>query len=101
MSDTRPYLSVVVAARNDDHGGNLLGRMQTFVNAFISQCKRHGLDAELLFVEWNPPGDRQPLARSLQWPLDRGPCRVRIITVPESLHRRYKNAEALPLYQMI
>ena len=26
-----PYLSLVVTARNDDHGGNLLGRMQAFV----------------------------------------------------------------------
>ena len=26
-----PYLSVVATARNDDHGGHLLGRMQVFV----------------------------------------------------------------------
>jgi hypothetical protein len=36
-----PYLSVVVTARNDDHGGNLLGRMQVFVDAWINQAKRH------------------------------------------------------------
>jgi len=26
MPSTEPYLSLVVTARNDDHGGNLLGR---------------------------------------------------------------------------
>jgi len=29
------------------------------------------------------------------------PCQVRFIEVPEELHRRYKHAEHLPLYQMI
>ena len=61
MADDRPYLSVVVTARNDDHGGNLLGRMQAFVNGWIAQSKRHGLASELIFVEWNPPQDRPPL----------------------------------------
>ena len=101
MSQHEPYLSVVVAARNDDHGGNLLRRMQTFVNSFIGQCKRHSLNAELVLVEWNPPPERPPLARAIQWPSDLGPCQVRIITVPQQVHRRYKHAEALPLYQMI
>ena len=30
--DSPPYLSLVVTARNDEHGGNLLNRMQAFVN---------------------------------------------------------------------
>ena len=30
MSDPTPYLSVVATSRNDDHGGDLLRRMQTF-----------------------------------------------------------------------
>lgn len=104
MSDLHagvPYLSVVAASRNDDHGGSLLRRMQTFVNAFIAQCRRHGLSAELILVEWNPPADRPPLAEALQWPRDLGPCRVRIIEVPPALHQRYQHAAALPLYQMI
>ena len=37
----RPYISVVATARNDNHGGNLLGRMQVFVEAWINQAKRH------------------------------------------------------------
>ena len=101
MAGERPYLSVVVTARNDDHGGNLLGRMQAFVNGWIAQCKRHSLDAELILVEWNPPEGRPGLADALHWPKDLGPCEVRIIQVPPDLHRRYAHAEAQPLYQMI
>ena len=35
------YLSVVVTARNDDHGGNLLSRMQAFVSGWIGQARRY------------------------------------------------------------
>src|ERR1035437_5979878 len=96
-----PYLSVVVTARNDDHGGNLLGRMQLFVDAWINQAKRHNLSSELIVVEWNPPAGRDRLAQALRWPGDTGPCEVRIIEVPPEVHGRYRHAEALPLYQMI
>ncbi|HYL76467.1 MAG TPA: hypothetical protein VEU96_19800 [Bryobacteraceae bacterium] len=96
-----PYLSVVATARNDDHGGNLLHRMQIFVDAWINQSKRHNLSSELIIVEWNPPRDRKPLAEALRWPADTGPCQVRIIEVPPELHARYHHAAALPLYQML
>src|SRR6266508_1631698 len=66
-----PYLSLVVTARNDDHGGNLLGRMQAFVSGWIEQARRHQIPSELIVVEWNPPDGR------------------------------YDHAKALPLYQMI
>jgi hypothetical protein len=96
-----PYISVVATARNDDHGGNLLGRMQVFVDAWINQAKRHQLPSELILVEWNPPLDREGLGAALRWPHDTGPCQVRIIEVPPELHARYRHAQALPLYQMI
>ncbi len=97
----QPYLSVVVTARNDDHGGNLLQRMQSFVNALLGQCRRHQLPAELVMVEWNPPPDRPRLAEALRWPGGEDFCGVRIIEVPHSLHRRFAHWHALPLYQMI
>lgn len=101
MIVSAPYLSIVVATRNDDHGGNLLQRMQTFVNALFAQCQRYELPAELVIVEWNPPHDRPPLAEVFQWPVDKEFCSVRIIQVPPELHRRFAHWKALPLYQMI
>src|SRR5260370_13376710 len=101
MTDTDPYLSVVVTSRNDDHGQSLLRRMQTFVNALIGQCKRHGLRAELVLVEWNPPPDRPRFIEALRWPEKTDPCQVRIIEVPPELHQRFRYSENLPLFQMI
>jgi hypothetical protein len=101
MTPPEPYLSVVVTSRNDNHGGTMLRRMQTFVNALVGQCRRHRLDAELIVVEWNPPADRPPLADALRWPADLGPCQVRFVQVPPDVHARFRHSAHLPLFQMI
>jgi hypothetical protein len=100
-TDSGPYLSIVVTARNDDHGGNLLGRMQTFVNALLAQAKRHAVPLELVVVDWNPPPDKPPLFEALRWPDDPGPVEIRCIEVPPALHHTFAHGAALPLYQMI
>src|SRR5262249_23758777 len=86
---------------NDDHGGNLLGRMQAFVNGLLNQCARHRVLAELIIVEWNPLENRPRLADALHWNASQGFCDVRIFEVPAELHRRFEHWRALPLYQMI
>jgi hypothetical protein len=96
-----PHLSVVAVSRNDDHGGDLQGRMQHFVNGFIAQCRKHRLNAELILVEWNPPVERAPLEDSLEWPADFGPVSVRVVTVSPELHASLPHASALALFQMI
>jgi len=75
--------------------------MQIFVTGLLEQCRRFRLDSELIIVEWNPPADRPKLAEALTWPVQSGPCVVRIIEVPEKMHRRFKHSEKLPLFQMI
>lgn len=95
-----PYFSVVVASRNDQHGGNLLLRMQAFVNAFVAQMDRHGIPCELVLVEWNPPDDTAPLLEQLRWPPSTT-CAIRVIQVPSGIHQRYRHAAQLPLYQML
>jgi hypothetical protein len=95
------HLSVVAVSRNDDHGGEMRARMQHFVDGFIAQCRRHDLAAELILVEWNPPPDRPPLDDALVWPDEFGPAKVRIVTVPTSVHADFPHSTVLPLFQMI
>jgi hypothetical protein len=99
--DARPFLSIVVTARNDGHGGGFLRRMQIFVTGVLEQAARHALHSELIIVEWNPPSDRPRLADVLQWPPRGGPCNVRIIEVPSALHRWFAHSDKLGLFQMI
>jgi glycosyltransferase involved in cell wall biosynthesis/MoaA/NifB/PqqE/SkfB family radical SAM enzyme/predicted O-methyltransferase YrrM len=100
VNDT-PYLSVVATSRNDDHGGNLVLRMQLFVQCLMAQAKRHRLKTELILVEWNPPADRPRLREALRFDAHHPFCSVRIVEVPAAIHARYRHAQALPVYQMI
>ena len=95
-----PYLSVVVAARNDNHGGNMLARMQAFLDSWTVLAQRSGLDSEIVVVEWNPPADRPRLRDELRLP-SKGACDVRFLEVPTALHATIPNAAAIPLHQMI
>lgn len=101
IQEPAPYLSLVVTSRNDNHGLNIQQRMQTFVDGWFFQTAKYNLPSELVFVEWNPPAERPRLIDSLRWPQDRGPCRLRLIEVPEELHKRFGCADRLPLYQFI
>jgi hypothetical protein len=96
-----PYLSVVVATRNDAHGGDALRRLHLFVDTLVALCDRHRLPAELLVVEWNPPTERPPLAEAVRWPERHDSCAIRIVQVPPHVHARLAHAERLPLFQMI
>lgn len=99
LEQRAPYLTIVAASRNDDHGGCLLRRMQLFVSGLLEQCRRYQLSAELVLVEWNPPVDRPRLADALSWSAGTGSCSVRIIEVLPEIRRRFKYAE-LHLYSM-
>src|SRR5262245_40470388 len=95
-----PYLSVVVATRNDNHGGDPLERLQALVTTLAAQCRLTGLLAELIVVEWNPPPDRPPVSEQLRVPPEI-PFPVRFVEVPPALHGRLLHSDVLPLFQMI
>ncbi|GAC1398759.1 MAG: hypothetical protein NVSMB52_12330 [Chloroflexota bacterium] len=100
-TDKNPFLSVVVTARNDNHGGNLLARMQIFISGLLQQCVRHGVKMELILVEWNPPSDRIRLAQALMWEFEESEIEVRVIEVPALIHKNLLHSDGLPLFQMI
>ena len=97
----RPYISVVAASRNDDHGGDPLIRTQIFINNFALQCEKYFLPAELIIVDWNPVPDRPGLAAMLSVPSNTSYCQARVIVVPTVLHYRLKYSDKLPFFQMI
>lgn len=98
-NSANPELSIVVASRNDDHGRNLLHRMQVFIDALLALCYKYRLNWELLVVEWNPPLDAKRLADELIWPTYRDAATVRFIEVPPGLHARLPYADRFPLPQ--
>jgi hypothetical protein len=101
MTGVQPHLSIVATSRNDDHGGNLTKRMQSFVDGLVYQADRAGTHVELILVEWNPPSDRPPLAEILRWPPPDSFLTCRVITVPEAVHGRIMPHEGFGMMQMI
>ena len=92
----RPYLSVVIASRNDAYAGGMLRRLQVSINAFISQMERFDLPSELVLVDWNPPAGKA-LWKALEWPTVMRRCSIRVITVPPRLHATLPFADRLPI----
>ena len=99
--NTPPYLSIVAASRNDNHGGDMHKRMRIFVNGLIHQCNKFKLPCELIMVEWNPPADKPLLNEILPSPSMDDYLSIRYLIVPHELHAKLKIAEELPLFQMI
>jgi predicted O-methyltransferase YrrM len=96
----KPYISLVVTTRNDDHGGNMANRFQIFMDHLNEMANRHQLPMELIVVEWNPDPARDPLAKAMNWPVSSW-LRTRIVTVPPEVHAMHEHHDKFPLFQMI
>jgi len=93
----RPYLSIVMASRNDNHGGDLNERTQACINSLRQQSRELKMPIEVVMVDWNPPDDKPPLHEII----DYDGLLFHSIIVPPEIHQRYKLSGKLPLYQMI
>ncbi|HEX8161036.1 MAG TPA: hypothetical protein VF538_04145 [Pyrinomonadaceae bacterium] len=74
----RPQVAAVVVGRNDDYMSDFRERLK----ATIEWNTRHLVD-EVVFVEWNPPADRELLADDLV----RTFPQLRAYVVPAEVHR--------------
>lgn len=98
---TPQKVSFVVAARNDDYGGNFLQRMQVFVSSLLELAREEKLSGELVVVEWNPPEATSSLRHALQWPSPPDDFAVRFVCVPKAIHLRHENADRMPMFEYI
>lgn len=101
MSDLPPLFSFVATSRNDDHGGDVLRRTQSFVSRLAEQAERHHVRCELVLVEWNPPEPRIPLGHALDWPAGTPWFSARVVAATRELHRSHRHSIPLQMFQMI
>ncbi len=94
----KPFLSVVITARNDDYGGNLINRIKTSLRTLEYLAEKHALSIELILVEYNPVKGKIPLWKEL-FPLEKNILTVKTIVVPESYHQQFKTR--IPLLEYI
>ena len=100
-ADDGTYLSIVVASRNDSHGGDILRRMRLFVAGLLEQTRQYRFPVELVFVEWNPPPGRPRLHEVLPKPGAEDCLTLRYIIAPPSIHQRFRRAPDIPLFQTV
>lgn len=94
------YLSIVISGRNDNYGGNFLQRLHLFINCINTLSREYRLDTEIILVEWNPPNNRPSLSKVIKVKRNSNLI-IRIITVPNSIHRTYINNKKLPIFELI
>ncbi len=97
----KPYISIVVTSRNDDHGGEMFQRMCFFLKGVYHQFNKYKLPAEIVFVEWNNQIGKKHLHETLPQPPKTGFVSVKHVIVPPSFHNKSRFASVLGLYQMI
>ena len=86
----RPQVAAVVVGRNDDYMSDFAERLE----ATITWNTRYFID-EVVFVECNPPSDRELLSHRLT---QKFPC-VRAYVVPPEVHREVCENPNLPLLE--
>jgi len=99
MEKENPYVSFVVTGRNDDYGHRFLYRTQRFIDNLIYLCEKYKLPSEIIFVEWNPPKDKERFYKALRIKETSNFIKIRIIKVPKKIHDKIKTSDKLPLLE--
>ena len=101
MVKSKYYISFVVATRNDDHGENMSNKNQYFIDRWAYLANKFNLSCELIIVEWNPPEERPKLIDQLKIPKLNNGLKIKFITIPNNVHKKFKNSDKLNFFQMI
>jgi hypothetical protein len=92
------YLSIVYSCNNRGYGNDFIGRTQACIDNLFYLSAKVGLDADVTFVEWNPPLDKPRVSQVLNWQNKTLP--VRFIEVPEEVHNRVPNPRNTTFWEM-
>ena len=90
--------SFIVASRNDNHGGNMIKKNQFFIDRWSYSVKKFNLKCELIIVDWN---SEISLKKKIKFPKLNNNQNIRIINVPNSIHKKFGNNQKIKLHQMI
>ena len=104
MNKEAPYLSIVIAVRNDNYGGDFIQRLQNFIRWNTDLLEKHKVATEIVLVNWNPIENKPTLKESIKWVKNRQYVAYRIITVPKEVHLQFCDQEVrkvLPLYEYL
>lgn len=103
MSERKPFISVVLAVRNDNYGGDFHVRLQNMIAWNAAGFIRARIPVEFLLVNYNPIPDQSSLTVTLTLPKSEL-VKFRMVTVPPEVHAKLVNPEireTVPLFEYI
>ena len=92
-----PYLSFILAGRNDGYGGDLEARIAGFVAHLAHAIPADRLSYELVVCDWNPPAGRS-MRDGFDWSALPD---VRFVIVPPDLHAERAGNSGFPILDYI
>lgn len=101
---SNPRLSIVIAVRNDNYGGDFTDRLQACIDWNTKWLEHYGIATEFVLVNWNPVAENKALHELIDWPPHRKSVSFRIIEVPKELHDRYVDPQVrktVPMFEFI
>lgn len=92
-------LSIVVVSRNDNHGKNMLKRMQYSIYTNIEIFEKLGIEVEYIVIDYNT--DKKEKLKDLFTFKNSKFVKVKFIEIPPSFHEQFKDYEKLPVNNMV
>jgi hypothetical protein len=87
-----PFISFITYGRNDGYVEDYVKKVGRATTILAGQLERAGIDAEILFSEWNPPADRPKLIDLLQMPHRMKHVGIRGLVIGPEHHMRFVGA---------
>lgn len=101
---SNPQLSIVIAVRNDNYGGDFTHRLQACIDWNTKWLEHYGIATEFVLVNWNPVQENESLSKLIRWPVERKRVFYRIVDVSNDVHNKYVNPEirkTVPMFEFI
>lgn len=93
------YLSIVMAGRNDNYGGDFNTRLKLSIESIAYAASKCDFDIEIIIVEWNPPEDRRYLIDAVSLRRESENVFIKFVRVPPDIHSDLDNSNSIPLFE--
>jgi len=93
-----PYISVVLANRNDEYTSDQKARITKFIEFYSYYNKKYRGLFEFVICDWNPPNERTPLKDAYEWD-QLG--HVTHLVVPSEIHSKLCPDNSRPILDYI
>ncbi|WP_136656374.1 hypothetical protein [Nitratireductor sp. XY-223] len=88
-------ISIIIAGRNDNYGGNFEERLFATTRYNLEALEARGIEAELVFVEWNPIPGRPLLSEEITAAFPNARC----IIVEPAIHKLVSGNRNIELFE--